>query len=358
MSRADGPSGRVPLVGRQWEIEPISGTALDRGCRSRLGECWPPVRTAGPGALRSSRHERRSGRNLIVLTGRGCFCAAWFLALLLVAAFAVSGAQSHAALARSAQLGPTPAPGQILESGDFIRTDNRTTTANWEEYSGGMLLIWDTTYVSQAYSGSCAFGGGIICYKWIQYSYSPADAYNTSLGTPFQRGCMVLGADPLQIGEADGYEIVTDTWAAGQTYIPVNRQLFGVGTVNYDSSGSVAAPAQGSLPSPWTYDTCYGGGGGTGGCTQWNVAGPWQTTQNGSITIYFTFQQTGTTVTGIASAPSLTLTGTVSGTLNGNQLNLVVTWNPTLQGAYQGTVSSGEITNGTTYQVGSSPPAA
>jgi hypothetical protein len=89
-------------------------------------------------------------------------------------------------------------------------------------------------------------------------------------------------------------------------------------------------------------------------CSQWNVTGTWQTTQNGSIPISFTFQQSGTQVQGNASAPSLNLNGPLSGTLNGNQLSVVVTWSASVQGNYSGTVQQGQIVNGHTFQVGSS----
>jgi hypothetical protein len=103
----------------------------------------------------------------------------------------------------------------------------------------------------------------------------------------------------------------------------------------------VAAPGAGSLVDQAT-------------CGQWNVTGTWQTTQNGSIPISFTFQQSGTQVQGNASAPSLTLNGPLSGTLNGNQLSVVVTWSASTQGNYSGTVQQGQIVKGHTFQVGSS----
>lgn len=93
----------------------------------------------------------------------------------------------------------------------------------------------------------------------------------------------------------------------------------------------------------------------TGGCSQWNIAGNWQTTQNGSIPISFTFQQSGTQVQGTASAPSLNLNGPLSGTMNGNQLSVIVSWSASVQGNYSGTVQQGQIVNGHTYQVGNSP---
>ena len=108
--------------------------------------------------------------------------------------------------------------------------------------------------------------------------------------------------------------------------------------------------------------SCSGGGQPNptpgGGCTQWSVNGDWQTIQNGNLTVNFTFHQSGTALDGKASAPSLNLNGTLTGTLFGDQLSVVVTWNPTTQGNYQGTVATGKIINGKTYQVGRSPGSA
>ena len=54
--------------------------------------------------------------------------------------------------------------------------------------------------------------------------------------------------------------------------------------------------SSGSFTTDWTGTRSCGGTSGGGGCAQWNVAGSWQTTQNGSLAVSFTFQQSGTTV--------------------------------------------------------------
>jgi hypothetical protein len=364
-------------------------------------------------------------------------------------------------------LAQTDPPGPQLAAGDFINPDNRVRTATWEAFPadnprGEVLYIWTTTYVSRAYPCATDPGVGPMCMAWIQYIWDPIDPYNTGLWTPFQRGCMFTGDDPFNVGEADGVSVVTDIYAAGDTYIAVNRATESVATLNPLSPGFAANPGAAALASMTPYP-CGGGGAvaGGGGCSSWagnwstsygamqltqsgssvtgtyednggriagsasgntltgtwseapsytppddagdfqftmsadgtsfsggwrygssgsftndwtgsrtcsgtpssggaacSVTGSWQTIQNGSIAISFTFQQSGTTVTGTASAPSLSLNGTVSGTLMGNQLSVVVTWRPGLQGQYSGAVSPGQITNGSTYQVGTSPATA
>ena len=385
----------------------------------------------------------------------------WLLVLLLLALGTLAGGRA----VRPARAQTVSPPGSLLGTGDFISTSSRLVTASWEEYSGGLLYLWNTTYVTRAYSTSCSFSASAVCYKWIQYTWDPNDPYNDSHWNPFQRGCMVLGADPLAVAEADGLSRVTDIYAAGGTYIAVNRPDEFDATLNPAAGGVATSPAAAALPSPWTYDTNCGGGGQatTSGCTSWSglwsttygamqltqsgssvtgaydyqggtisgtasgnvlvgtwsqqpsyappndagdlqftlsadgrsfsgqwrygsagdyqtdwtgtrdcgaptpgpsggaactIAGTWQTLQSNYLPISFTFQQNGTTITGTASAPSLGLNGTVSGTLIGNQLSIIVTWSPTLQGAYSGTVSTGEISNGSSYQVGRSPSTA
>ena len=97
-------------------------------------------------------------------------------------------------------------------------------------------------YVTQAFAGPCAFGGSAVCYKWIQYTYSLADPYNNALWATFYRGCMILGADPLLVGEADGFSRVTDLSAAGATYVAVMRPAEADATINTAAAGEAASP--------------------------------------------------------------------------------------------------------------------
>jgi len=257
--------------------------------------------------------------------------------VMAIAGIAIGGRAPRPAFAQ------TPPPGPILGTGDFIDTSNRIATATWEEYSGGMLYVWNTTYVTQAFAGGCTFSGA-VCYKWIQYIWSQADAYNTSLWTPFQRGCMVLGADPLAVGEADGLSRVTDLYAAGTTYIPVLRSNEGDATLNPAAAGTAPFPGASSLPVPWDYDhNCgSGGGGGGGGCTSW--AGTWSTS-------YGTMQlsQSGASVTGNYESNSSRLIGTASGnTLKGTWSELPTYTAPDDAGDFQFTMSA----DGTSFSGG------
>jgi len=99
-------------------------------------------------------------------------------------------------------------------------------------------------------------------------------------------------------------------------------------------------------------------------CSQWNVAGTWRVLQRASATtpvfhITFRFAQSGKTVTGQgiltaaearASGYSGT-TGTLTGTLSGSRLNVVVTWprltnGTVVKGRYVGGVAANAITAG------------
>jgi hypothetical protein len=99
-----------------------------------------------------------------------------------------------------------------------------------------------------------------------------------------------------------------------------------------------------------------------GTCTQYNAAGTWNVSQsNISSTPDFTMTltQTGTTVGGSASIPSLGLSSqSLSGTLVGNALHVLITWSSASAGDYTGTVSLNAISNGQTYDVNQPIPPA
>ena len=68
----------------------------------------------------------------------------------------------------------------------------------------------------------------------------------------------------------------------------------------------------------------------------------------------FTLQQTGSAVTGTATynAGSGPVTGTVSGTEQSDQFDVVITWSATSAGHYAATVTPGQMINGTTSEIG------
>lgn len=234
----------------------------------------------------------------------------WLVALaLLVLGAAYGGRSAQRVLAQTAP------PGPQLAAGDFINPDNRVRTATWEAFPadnalGEVLYIWTTTYVSRAYPCSSDSGVGPACFAWTQYFWNPIDAYNTGLWTPFQRGCMLLGDDPFNVGEADGVSVITDIYAAGTTYIAVNRATESVATLNPLSPGFAASPGAAALAAmtPWP---CGGGGslaGSGGGCSSW--AGTWSTS-------YGTMQlsQSGSSVIGTYEDNGGRIAGTASGSV-------------------------------------------
>ena len=106
-------------------------------------------------------------------------------------------------------------------------------------------------------------------------------------------------------------------------------------------------------------------------CSQWNVAGTWRVLQRASsispvFHITFRFAQSGTRVSGqgILTAAEARATGysgttgTLTGTLSGSHLNVIVTWPPNngavVRGQYVGTVTAKAITAG---QAWSLPPS-
>lgn len=89
-------------------------------------------------------------------------------------------------------------------------------------------------------------------------------------------------------------------------------------------------------------------------CRQWDVSGTWNTAHSdNSYHPSFTFQQNGTSITGTASLPAgeqanarYTGPGTVTGSMKGDQLDVIVTWpraNGAVQGRYFGTVTQGRV---------------
>jgi hypothetical protein len=281
-------------------------------------------------------------------------CRQMLLTVLLACAALLGGIAPRVA---SAQTAPPPSP--ILGSGDYISTDTGETIATWEEYAGGMLLIWKPHHVYRAYAGSCGAGGPAVCYTWIDYFFNTADPYDSTQWLPFQRGCMVLGADPLTVGEADGAARITDTVGGPSAWVQTLSVVSGEGTLNPQATGVAPAPPPGSW-APASYDQCFGGvttAAGPSACTQYMISGTWQTSESNNYHLTFTFTQSGTALTGTASFSDEegaragyggAISGPLSGTLIGNRLDFVVTMPPKLDGTlslghYTGTVSDGQV---------------
>jgi hypothetical protein len=279
------------------------------------------------------------------------------VALLLVAGAAIGGGVSSPAFAQ------TSAPGPQLGAGDFINPQVNLTTGTWEAFPadnslGHVLYIWNPTYVSRA--GPCPSASAATpCYSWIQYFWDFNDPYNSGSWTPFQRGCMLLGANPLVATEADGFSRITDIYVAGDTWNPITNEAEPVATLNPLGSGS------GSITDVSALDAaCAGGPAGPAiGGAQFNISGVWRTTQGNGYSPTFTFTQVGTTITGTATisageqarASYRSPTGRVSGTLVGTKLDIMVTWqgaNGEVVGRYTGTIGpgatpgTGQIING------------
>ncbi len=96
-------------------------------------------------------------------------------------------------------------------------------------------------------------------------------------------------------------------------------------------------------------------------CLQWDIRGVWQTQQGNGYKPVMTFSQSGTALSGSAvltpaEAASAGYTGThgsITGTLIGDKLDIVVTWPPRANGSvprgrYTGTVSQGQIAGAAT----------
>jgi hypothetical protein len=83
-------------------------------------------------------------------------------------------------------------------------------------------------------------------------------------------------------------------------------------------------------------------------CNQWDVTGTWSTQQGNGYAVTFNFSQSGQNLGGSAGYGSVS--GGLSGTIQGNQLNVVVGWSNGSRGRYVATVSQGSLT-GTTSNV-------
>ena len=153
----------------------------------------------------------------------------------------------------------SPPPGPQQGSGPW--TENGKIIDTWEEYPGGMLLVFNPKWVFQANPGGCSFSDYAICYTWEQYEYFSADPYNTTYWVPYARGCMVLGADPLKVGTAAGYSQQTDLHTAGENWVPSLKPLQTDAATNPNASGGAHPPDETLLPQPFDYDHCFTGGG-------------------------------------------------------------------------------------------------
>src|SRR5438105_2154778 len=121
------------------------------------------------------------------------------LALLLGAMAAAGTARSVAA--------QTPPPGPVLATGPF--SSGGIIDGFWEAFPsnnplGHIIYDWGgTTYVTRL-DPCVGSSAATPCYFWVQsfWTGDPADAYNTSHWTKFQRGCMIASANPVTTGSA------------------------------------------------------------------------------------------------------------------------------------------------------------
>jgi hypothetical protein len=241
-------------------------------------------------------------------------CHQLLLAVLLACAVLLGGIAPRGVAAQTAP------PSPILGSGDYIKTENHGAIATWEEYAGGMLLIWRPDHVYRAFAGSCGAGGPAVCYTWIAYFFNNADPYDSKQWVPTERGCLVLGADPLTVGEADGYARTTDTVAGPSAWAQTLSLVSGEGTLNPLATGLAPAPPPGSW-APTSYDQCFGGvttlrQRTPGQCT-WS--GTYQAPLNGNAVV-LTLQQVGDDVTGSYTflRDNVVTSGTITGVVRTN----------------------------------------
>ncbi len=105
-------------------------------------------------------------------------------------------------------------------------------------------------------------------------------------------------------------------------------------------------------------------------CAEWSIAGTWQVTQGGYHPV-FNLTQNGSDLKGEAVAPAVDagragykpgspVTGSLTGSLNGDRFDVVVAWPPkpdggVSRGRYQGTVVENGIIDGTTYDLSVGP---
>jgi hypothetical protein len=93
-------------------------------------------------------------------------------------------------------------------------------------------------------------------------------------------------------------------------------------------------------------------------CAQWNVTGTWRSSATNNFHVAFRFAQKGTHVTGAATIPPAEATivgyatGTLTGTVKGSHLRIVVIWAPRasdhvqLHAVYTGTVVKNHVIGG------------
>lgn len=90
-------------------------------------------------------------------------------------------------------------------------------------------------------------------------------------------------------------------------------------------------------------------------CSQYSVAGQWNVTQSNIPTDPFTFNltQTGQDVGGTASYTdsTVTTTGNVAGTVQGDAFHVVISWENGSAGDYTATVTQSSMTNGYTFDL-------
>jgi hypothetical protein len=111
---------------------------------------------------------------------------------------------------------------------------------------------------------------------------------------------------------------------------------------------ALAAASAASACSTTTSNGPASGDAGSGSvCAQWSVAGAWTTQQADGLTVTLLFTQQGQAVGGTAHFTDPTNSanqgnGTVSGTLIGSQLNVVIAWSG-FDGYYVANVSAGQL---------------
>lgn len=195
----------------------------------------------------------------------------------------------------------SPPPGPLQTSGPWAENGQKIDT--WEEYPGGVLLIFNPKWAFEAFPDTCGFSDTAVCYTWKQYHYFSADPYNRTYWLPYARGCMVLGADPISVGTAEGLSQQTDISSAGENWIAVQRVVQTDTATNSAAGGSAAAPDASALPSPWTYERCAKGAGpgsGTVASCSMSYTGNWSgevSTRTNTVTLSQTGQSLSVRIT-------------------------------------------------------------
>jgi hypothetical protein len=91
-------------------------------------------------------------------------------------------------------------------------------------------------------------------------------------------------------------------------------------------------------------------------CAQWDVSGTWATHQNNGYDPTFSFSQSGTQLSGSATLPGAEAdragytgdTGTVSGSISGDRLDVTVTWPPKRDGSTSAGLYTASVVPGST----------